>query len=78
MGHGLEERKNHRKERSKENRNIQPVYIYKIERYRQNAGERSNIKIKYKDQTSRRCAQIGKNDKNVIFREKNDFRIFIG
>ena len=49
MGHGSEERKGYKKERSKENRDIQPVYIYKIGRYRQNAGGKSNIRIKHRD-----------------------------
>ena len=75
MGHGSEERKDYRKERSKKNRNIQPVHIHKTGRHRQNAEERSNIRIKYRDQTPGKCAQIGKGDKDIIFKEKNDLRI---
>ena len=49
MGHGLEERKDYRKEKSKKSRNIEPVHIYKVGRYRQNAGRKPNIRIKYRD-----------------------------
>ena len=34
MGYGPEERKDYRKEKSKKSRNIEPVYIYKIGRYK--------------------------------------------
>ena len=74
MGHGPEERKGHKKERNKKNRDIQPVHIHKTGRHRQNAGKRSNIRIKHRDQTPERCAQIGENDKSIIFRKRNDLR----
>ena len=78
MGHGPEERKDYRKKRNKKNRNIEPVHIHKAGRYRQNAEKRSNIRIKHRDQTSERRAQIRENDKDIILRKRGDLRIPIG
>ena len=50
MENGIEERKDGRKKRNKKNRDFEQIYIYQVRRIRQNTGNKSDVKIKYRDQ----------------------------
>ena len=78
MDNDLKERTADRKERDKENKGLKQAYIYKIGRNRQNIEKRLYIKIKYEDQTTKKNAIIGEDDKNIIFEKKSDFCPVVG
>ena len=78
MKNGIKERKDGKKERGKENKDLEQIRIYQAKRIRQNIEGRPNTRIKHKDQTYRRNIPDGKNDKNIVFGKKIDLDPPIG
>ena len=78
MDNGLKERTADRKERDKKDRGLKQAYIYKVGRSKQNVGRRPYARVEYGDQTIKGGATIDKNDKGIIFGERNDLYPIIG
>ena len=78
MENGTEERKDGRKERGKEDRDLEQIHVYQARRIRQNTGGRPDARVEHRDQAYRGNILEGENDKNIVFGERIDFDLFIG
>ena len=78
MKNGIKIRNDGKKERSKEDKDFEQIHVYQVRKIRQNARNRSDTRVKYRDQAYRESTPNGESDKNIVLGKRIDFGPFIG